>query len=528
VTDYDVIISGYGPVGQVAANLLGQRGYRVAVFETATSIYNLPRAAHFDAEVMRIFQAIGLAEEVMPACAPIRGMHSISANGEKLFRFDVPEGVGPNGWQASFMFYQPDLEAALQRGVKRFPNVEVYQGHEVLVVHSSKGSRSQPDMGEDGIRVSVRDLASGAERTVSARYLWGCDGARSLTRKAAGIELEDLGFDQPWLVVDTLLKRDVLDLPDVCHQVCDPARPVTYVPSAGSHRRWEFMLMPGEDPAEMERAESVHRLLAPWVTPDDAEIIRAVVYSFHALIANGYRRGPIFILGDAAHQMPPFLGQGMCAGIRDARNLVWKLDLVRAGIASDALLDTYFPERAPHVRAIITRAVAAGRIIQATDPAVAEARDRMFLAAEKRDFTVGDEGSGIEMKMPGIAAGVLDPCPAEGSPVGQLFPQAVSADGRRTDDLLGPGFALVAGADDHTLDANVLAAWECLSPAIVRITSADDPGGHLSAWLDANGVTVVRPDRYVYGVARCEEDLIRLAEALRGQLSGAYHTISTW
>ena len=247
----------------------------------------------------------------------------------------------------------------------------------------------------------VRDLASG-KRTVEGDWLWGCDGARSLTRKTLGIELEDLEFDQPWLVVDTMLKRDV-ELPDVALQVCDPARPTTFIPSSGRHRRWEFMLMPGETAADLEHEETYWPLLESWVTRDDTEVIRAVVYSFHAVIAKEYRSGRAFILGDAAHQMPPFLGQGMCAGIRDAANLAWKLDLVRQGLADDSLLDTYYEERAPHVRAIIARAVQAGRIIQTTDATVAASRDRMFLAAKEKEITIGETGGGLELKMPSLA-----------------------------------------------------------------------------------------------------------------------------
>jgi 3-(3-hydroxy-phenyl)propionate hydroxylase len=525
VSDYDVIICGFGPVGQVAANMLGQRGYRVAVFETATSVYNQPRAAHFDGEVMRILQSIGLAEAVMPASAPVKGMHFLDAAGEKLFGFDAPEGPGAQGWAAGYMFYQPDFEKALQAGVERFPRVEVYQGHDVLGIAEIDGS----------VMVRVRDLGKGNERTVRADYLWGCDGARSLTRKALGIELEDLEFDQPWLVVDTMLRRDV-DLPGVAQQHCDPARPVTFVPSAGRHRRWEFMLMPGEEPAEMERSETVWRLLAPWVTPADTEVVRAVVYSFHALIAKQYRRGRAFLLGDAAHQMPPFLGQGMCAGIRDVQNVAWKLDLVRAGLAGDSIFDTYYEERAPHVRTIIKRAVTAGQIIQATDRRIAEARDRMFSEAARKEFVIGEDMGGIELKMPRLSSGMLGGSPTAGSPVGELFPQPCVTVNRAAevllDEVLADGFVVVMepGASGH-LAAEVRAAWDWLGPQFVQVhpgigcewsqtdcAMVGEADERLVEWLRCHGTAVVRPDRYVYGTARCDEDLVRLAGALRQQL----------
>ena len=519
---YDVIICGYGPVGQVAANLLGQRGFRVAAFDVSTSVYHLPRAAHFDAEIMRVFQSVGLAEAVLPACAQVRGMHFLNAAGEKLLAFDAPERLTQHGWPAGYLFYQPDLERAIRAGVERFPNVDVFGGHEVLSIEQTP---------VDAVAVGVCDLATNEERTVEADWLWGCDGARSPTRKTLGIELEDLEFDQPWLVVDTMLKRDV-DLPEVALQICDPARPTTFIPSTGKHRRWEFMLLPGETAEEMERDETVWRLLGPWITRDDTEVIRAVVYSFHALIAKSYRDGRVLILGDAAHQMPPFLGQGMCAGIRDAANLAWKLDLVRQGLAGESLLDTYYEERAPHVRAIITRAVTAGRIIQTTDHVVAENRDRMFLAAEKRDLVVGEAGGGLETRMPGLTAGVFDPQTASREIVGQIFPQPLGVldeQPLRLDDLYGGRFAIVAGSDAARLfTPEVRAAWRFLDAQFVQVgecagslapwPSVREPGGQLSAWLAENGAAVVRPDLYVYGVAQSAAELVRLAETLRDQL----------
>ena len=518
---YDVVVAGFGPVGQVAANLLGQRGFRVAVFETATSVYNLPRAAHFDGEIMRVFQSIGLAEAVLPSCTPVLGYHFLNARGELLMAADLRDGPTATGWLQGYLFYQPDLEAALQEGVRRFPNVELYAGHEVL------------DIAQDaeGVQVSVRELASGDERRVEADWLWGCDGARSLVRRAAGIVLEDLIFDQPWLVIDTMLKREV-DLPDVPQQICDPARPTTFIPSAGRHRRWEFMLMPGDDPAQMESPDTVWRLLDGWITPDDAEVVRATVYSFHALIAKEYRRGRIFIVGDAAHQMPPFLGQGMCAGIRDAANLVWKLDLVRRSGARDFLLDTYFVERSAHVRTIIQRAVTAGRIIQTTDPAVAEARDRMFLSGERTPVGPGDPL--LEVRMPGLTGGLLERT-GVGSAAGDMFPQTiVERDGRplRLDEALGDGFAIVAGPDDaRVIQDAAQEAWAFLGPRFIHVqpptaggspvenaVTVRDREGYVLDWLRKHGSAVVRPDRYVYGAVRKADELIALAESLRSHL----------
>ncbi len=309
---------------------------------------------------------------------------------------------------------------------------------------------------------------------------------------------------------------------------------MTFIPSAGKHRRWEFMLLPGETAEEMEREETVWRLLGPFISREDTEVIRAVVYSFHALIAKSYRDRRLLLLGDAAHQMPPFLGQGMCAGIRDAANLAWKLDLVRQGLAGETLLDTYYEERAPHVRTIITRAVTAGRIIQSTDPVVAESRDRMFQASEKRELVVGEEDGGLETKMPGLASGLVDPQTASREAAGQLFRQPLGVldeQAVRLDDVYGGRFAIVAGGEASRLfTPEVRAAWRFTDVQLVQVGDCApslapwpvvrEAGGHLTAWLAENGAAVVRPDLYIYGVARTAADLVRLAESLQEQLRG--------
>ena len=373
----DAIVVGYGPVGAVAAGLLGQAGLSTAVFESTTSVYHLPRAAHLDAEIMRVLHQLGVADDVLPACAPVKGMHFINAAGDALLRFDALEG---QGW----MFYQPDLERALRARVDRDPNVGVHLAHEVVAFEQH----------DDHVAVTVRDLVRDTERIVRAHFLLGADGARSVVRKHAGLGMEDLRFDQPWLVVDTVLRREV-ELPTLVQQICDPARPTTFIPMCGARRRWEFMLLPGESAADMEKPECIAELLAPWVEPDDVEIVRAVVYAFHAVLASPWRDRRVFLVGDAAHQMPPFLGQGMCSGVRDAHNLAWKLALVAHCLASDDLLDTYEVERSPHVRSIIETAVALGGLLQTTDPAVAasrrdDAEPRRQAARPQRDAGADD------------------------------------------------------------------------------------------------------------------------------------------
>jgi 3-(3-hydroxy-phenyl)propionate hydroxylase len=514
---YDVAIIGCGPVGAVMANLLGGYGLRVAVFEIGSSVYHLPRAAHFDAEIMRVFQAIGLAEAVLPATKPIKGMDFLNGDGKKLFGFAAGDGDTWQGWPQGFLFYQPDLETALRAGLSRFPSIDVYYEHEVLAFKQHG----------DGVEVTVRDLRSGANRVVHASYVVGADGGRSITRKLAGLELEDLGFDQPWLVVDTMLKRDV-ELPDVALQICNPARPATFIPSSGRHRRWEFMLLPGESAELMEQREHVEELMRPWVMTNDTEITRAVVYTFHALIAKQWRDRHVLIIGDAAHQMPPFLGQGMCSGIRDAHNIAWKLRLVLTGAADEALLDTYQRERAPHVRTIIERAVGFGRIIQTTDPAVAEARDAGFLAQAGN----GPPPAFSDTAMPSLGVGAVAASP----PAGALFPQPFvhSPDGSRwrLDDLLGDGFAVIGAAAQSGALARAAVTLSTATDASCRaiaigdspsdevgVTTVFESGTIMRDWLATHGATIVRPDHYVFGAAKTAAGLEELTTELTSQLA---------
>ena len=514
---YDVIIVGYGPVGVTLANLLGRAGMRVAVYEIATGIYNLPRAVGFDAEIMRIFQSIGLADEILPTAKPLKRYEFVTGEGETLFKFDAPEPPTYHHWAANYLFYQPELEAVLQSGVDRYPNVEVRLGHEVTGIRQDAS----------GVEVEVRESESGATSKVAGDYLIGCDGARSIARKLAGIELDDLNFDQPWLVVDVMLKRDVATLPTTARQICDPSRPTTIIPSRGNHRRWEFMLMPDDDPEEIVNLDRVWEVLRPWVGPDDADIVRHVVYTFHGLIAKRWRDGRVFLAGDSAHQMPPFLGQGMCSGLRDAANIAWKLDLVRRGVASDALLDSYELERSPHVRSITKRAMHLGSIIQTTDPKVAKARDENFRAAAQRQFTIDDDTGPVKQRMPGIDAGVR--AESGDGRVGQLFPQGpvTLSDGKQAllDDVIGPRFAVITAQPDLRLQPD---AFGPLAPAFIVLDS--DGSEPSDGWIHAvdrtgvimktvrDSIVVVRPDRYIYGVANDEQGLSALAESLARHL----------
>ena len=484
--DFDVAIVGYGPTGAVLANLLGARGWRVALFDREPGLMNLPRAVHFDGEVMRIFDAAGLAEKVMPVIRPSGGMQYINPAGKLMLERKPAAASGVHGWANNYLFHQPDLEIALRQGVERFPAVQVFTRYEVEAVAQD----------EEAVLLTVRSLEDDTLSNFRANWVVGCDGARSRVRDAIGGAQEDLGLHQSWLVVDVLLERDV-DLPVATVQFCDPARPVTFVNVTGRRRRWEIMLMPGDDWQSMTQPATVWRLLSRWIQPGDATLVRGAVYTFHSLIAERWRDRRLLIAGDAAHQTPPFLGQGMCAGIRDASNLAWKLDRVLHG-ADAVLLDSYQSERAPHVREYVATAVRLGDIIQTTDPQVAAARDRQFEKEGQQEIVNLAPQLG-----PGIHTGTL--------PAGTMPGQPMLSDGRRLDQALGDGFAVVSADDAITAPLSDLER--------ARFATCDTRwvcNAALAPWLaglDAKAL-VLRPDRYVFGVANSTADLAQLAMQL--------------
>jgi len=332
---YDVAIVGLGPTGATLANLCGMHGLRTVVFEKSTSPYSQPRACHLDAEVARVFQQCGLEEELHHQLTLSQGMEYVDGRGHSLFSFEGFERPALLGWHEDYVFLQPQLELLLRRGMTHHRNVDVRLAWDVS---------------------SIDTLLD------EATFVVACDGGNSRTRDSLGIAMSDLGYDEQWLVVDVMLQREpVPALPGIIQQVCDPSRLSTFVPGHRTHRRWEFQLQPDEQPDPW-------KLLAPWgVTRHHGELVRAVPYRFHALLADQWRGGPdgrVFLAGDAAHMMPPFMGQGLCSGVRDAANLAWKLADVVQGRATDALLDTYQAERRPHAEAVIALSIEAGRTLE--------------------------------------------------------------------------------------------------------------------------------------------------------------------
>lgn len=475
--DPDVLIIGGGPVGVMTAILLAGRGFAVRVIERDPEVYDLPRAIVMDDEIQRVFQGAGLIDGLRAITTPLLGAEFVTPRGERIVGIDIPaDAEFALGHHPTVTYYQPELEAFL-RGSAVDAGVDLRLGVTVTgVAQHADGVTAHSDAGPH-----------------HARWLVAADGASSPIRKALGIPFVDQGFDQDWLVLDVRLRRDVPSLPRLVQQVCDPARPTTYVVGHADYRRWEFQLQPGETHDEMITDTRVWELLEPWLTADDADLVRAVVYRFHATVADSIRAGRVFLAGDAAHQMPPFLGQGLCSGIRDAANLAWKLRFVDDGIADEALLDTYGSERLPHAAGVVAHAVDTGRLIDE-------------LSGRAPASTALDAAYGGGRLFPILEHGIRV---GDHRAVGRQVPQP-TIDGRPLDDLLGRGFAVVV--DGEGLVDAIAARWGGLASIVVV------PVGTMPLALPPGGAVIVRPDRYVAAVAHGAAEFAASSEALFHQL----------
>lgn len=520
--NFDVAVVGFGPVGAVLSGLLGRLGVRTVVLEKSLDIYPLPRAIAFDHEIMRVLQNLGVADAVHPHVVPYPSTEYRGVDGKLIARYAPLPAPYPLGWQPGFMFKQPPFERALRGAVAQLPEVDVRLGTSLEAVQQK----------DDHVELLIRNLDGGQE-SLRARYAVGCDGGASPTRKLLDVGLESLDFDEPWLVVDVLLEDAGFGkVPQSVVQYCDPDRPTTYVVGSGNHRRWEFMLLPGETAEEMNKEATIWRLLSRWITPEDGKLWRATTYVFHALIANEWRKERIMLAGDAAHMTPPFMAQGMCQGIRDAANLSWKLDLVIKGLSSPQLLDTYQQERRAHVRTTTETAKSLGRIICELDPLKARERDASMLR-EKGDPPAVQYRQSL---IPGIVQGAL--CPSSGPPVGTLFPQPRIArkEGiHLLDDVVGSSFRLVLSPAVQRDDIPAALRQRvndlggvCVSLADGGRSDSRGPGewsvaevdGLLEAWFRQHGAiaALVRPDHYVLSIAKQEAELESMCDVVDSTL----------
>jgi 3-(3-hydroxy-phenyl)propionate hydroxylase len=516
--NYDVAIVGCGPVGAIFANLLSAYGRRIAIVEKAAEIYDKPRAITIDHEVLRVFQACGLGDFMERSIAPHPGTHYIGIDGGVIKIFDPMPPPYPLAWTPTATFLQPDTERALRERLAANENVDLFL--ETPVTAFEQNSQS----------VTLTVERDGRLERLTARYLVACDGANSFVRKRLGITYADLAFDEQWIVVDSLTS-DPARRPNKCFQYCWPSRPGTYLPGPGALRRWEAKLLPGERADEFAENRRILDVLRNFTDPSDLTIWRSAVYRFHALLAQCWRVDRIFLMGDAAHQTPPFLGQGFSAGVRDAFNLAWKMEFVLAGKAADQLLDTYQAERAPHVGTVVATAKAFGEIIGELDPEAGRKRDQRL-----RDELRSGTAQTIRQKfIPDLNSGLIaSHSKLSGALFVQPFVQKASGAQCRLDDLLRPGF-LIATASPEALEwlsDESMELWRRIGGEFVIVAThpVEECRGALTVreaenlfalWLETSGVAavIVRPDRYVFGGAESAADLNNLVKELTNKLA---------
>jgi 3-(3-hydroxy-phenyl)propionate hydroxylase len=494
-----VVIVGAGPTGASTAIMLGQRGVRCLVLERWPEVYPLPRAVHFDDEVFRIFADMDLADEVRAISRPMPGMRLTDTQHRVLA--EINRDRTQYGYPQANMFDQPDLEHVLRGALGRYPSLELRGGVEVCEI-------SQPAGGPAPVRVRYRGLdpvtgaEAGPEREVWADFVLGCDGANSHTRAVVGADMEDFGFQQQWLVVDAQTPQP-LPVYDGVQQVCDHDRAATFMPVTPGRYRWEFRLRAGENPDDFDHP-TVLELIRPWLARTDLdklEFLRQSSYTFRGVVASHWRDRRVFLLGDAAHQTPPFIGQGMCAGIRDAANLAWKLALVHHGRADERLLDTYQDERRPYARRVVQLAILIGAIMTGGTARTATARRTALRLATR---IPGAQLNAIHALWPGFPSGPLVHPRRRDPIVGRTCPQP-RVGGVLLDELLGDGFAILYRGHDRVgaFDPPTRRYFEQLATTVIRVDELHDTGGALAALLDnaEADALLLRPDHTIAAAA---------------------------
>jgi 2-polyprenyl-6-methoxyphenol hydroxylase-like FAD-dependent oxidoreductase len=481
ITHVPVVIVGAGPTGIIAATLLAQYAVPTLILDRWADVYPRPRAVHLDDEIYRVIARLGVADEFAAISRPTLGLRLLD-NGSRrsrvLAEFVRDTALSSNGFPQANMFDQPELESLLRANLKRYDGADLRGDAEVTGVANHGAT----------VRVTFTDRTDGREHVIAADYVLGCDGANSVVRAQIGSAMRDLNFEQRWLVVDVASDADLGQWEGV-HQVCDAVRAGTYMRIGASRYRWEFQLLAGESADDFGTLGTLRPLIAPWtadVDDGDLTLLRVTEYTFRAQIAEQWRRGNIFLLGDAAHLTPPFIGQGMGAGIRDAMNLAWKLAAVRDGTLTPDVLDSYEQERKPHTRYMIRLALDVGRAMTGGGRVGTLARrillPRLRLIPGLRDRV-------IDSTTPALRKSALVDT---GRLAGTLCPNPLLPDGRRLDDLLGNGFGAITTAP---LDSDTEAALRRRGVVLVAACA----GGALAKWLHGGRATaaLVRPDRTV-------------------------------
>lgn len=491
--DTPVLIVGGGPTGMAAAALLALRGVDSTIVERHLEPYPLPRAVHVDDETRRILQQIGVGAQFDTISRPMPGMRLLDADHHVFGEILRSVSAGPHGYAPDIMFDQPALEDLLRKVTTESGHVTNRNGYEVVAIEKRGGALP--------MLVTIRD-ADGIEQHLTADYVLGCDGANSVVREIIGAQLDDLRFEERWIVIDVRAEQP-FDTWDGLEQVCDPHRAGTFMQVVGDHYRFEFQLLAGETIEDMQ--PGLAEMLRPWTKDVPYELMRVAEYTFRARVADRWRDDRIFLLGDAAHTTPPFIGQGLCAGMRDASNLSWKLASLITGQASEKILDSYSLERDPHSRHVVKIAVLIGTVMTGGQDRSARLRQaalsrlmRLSLVSRKLSENV----------IPPLKRG---PLVLRGSRTGWHIPQPeveTREGAAMLDAALGDGFTLLSRGPLTPASLEVASAVDArivrihaknmpMPGATAGITDVIDPTGTIRDWMHPAQTMLVRPDRVV-------------------------------
>jgi len=509
VYDADVAIVGAGPVGTFLAILLGRRGKKVSLIERWSVAYGRPRAVTYDHEIARILAVLGVDSENDPAINYHDELYYWkNAAGENIQIVDW-QSTSASGWRVRYWFNQPDLEVRLTRIADGYPTITQIRGYDAVGLEQDAHSATLTFH-----RNPTEDPSDTQTRTIRAKYVIGADGANSFVRQALGIESEDNGYFFDWLILDMIPHGEYKASP-AQWQLCDPKRPTTIVPGGPGRRRWEYMVLPHESAEEIAKEENAWKLLEPWgLTPANATLERSAVYRFQARWANVWNVGRCAIAGDAAHLMPPFAGEGMCAGLRDAFALGWRLNAILNGELDPSVLDSYTSERKEHAKHYIHFSQDLGKIICISDPEEAAERDRRMKAElEARNYKP------VPTDVCQLGPGAWHPASAH---AGELSVQGVvECAGKRDrfDQVIGYGWIVIGLYVDpaDALGPEQLALLESLGGRAVKLEAPSgssaggvvDVEGTYARWLEGIGAKYVllRPDFYVAATALSAQDL---------------------
>ncbi len=355
--EFDVTIIGLGPTGGTLANLLAMNDFSVLVLERERSHYNLPRAVHFDDEIMRVFQTIGIAKDFLKHTIINKGTKFVNSKGKVVLDWPRPRKITENGWYPSYRFHQPDLERHLRKKLKKYKKVKIQNNSKVIKIKNYS----------DYVKVSFNNTKLDTFHEIKSKYLIGCDGANSITRKEMNTKMNNLGFTQKWAVIDLILKKEKKSLPDRTIQYSNPKQPATYCRNVGKRRRWEFAIKKKQSEKKILSEKYIWNFLKPWLKKKEAFLERKTIYTFKSAISRNWIKRRIFVAGDAAHLMPPFMGQGMCAGIRDVSNLAWKISKCIKSKHNEKLLSSYQTERFTNVKEYVETTMRMGEFVNAAE-----------------------------------------------------------------------------------------------------------------------------------------------------------------